>query len=39
MAICYISLKEHNKNPGGKFIKTIQEMPEVIEFYIHLRRF
>src|ERR1700730_1977652 len=34
MAICYISLKEHNKRSGGKFIKTIQEMPEVIEFYI-----
>ena len=34
LAICYISLKEHNKKSGGKFIKTIQEMPEVIEFYI-----
>lgn len=34
MAICYISLREHNKRSGGKFIKTIQEMPEVIEFYI-----
>jgi Lrp/AsnC family leucine-responsive transcriptional regulator len=34
MAICYISLKEHNKRSGAKFIKTIQEMPEVIEFYI-----
>ena len=34
MAICYISLKEHNKKSGGKFIRTIQEMPEVIEFYI-----
>jgi DNA-binding Lrp family transcriptional regulator len=34
MAICYISLREHNKKSGGKFIKTIQEMPEVIEFYI-----
>jgi DNA-binding Lrp family transcriptional regulator len=34
MAICYISLKEHNKKSGGKFIKTISEMPEVIEFYI-----
>jgi Lrp/AsnC family leucine-responsive transcriptional regulator len=34
MAICYISLKEHNKKSGGKFIKTIQDMPEVIEFYI-----
>ncbi len=34
MAICYISLKEHNKRSGAKFIKTIQELPEVIEFYI-----
>jgi Lrp/AsnC family transcriptional regulator, leucine-responsive regulatory protein len=34
MAICYISLKEHNKKSGGRFIKTIQDMPEVIEFYI-----
>jgi Lrp/AsnC family transcriptional regulator, leucine-responsive regulatory protein len=34
MAICYISMKEHNKKSGGKFIRTIQEMPEVIEFYI-----
>jgi Lrp/AsnC family transcriptional regulator, leucine-responsive regulatory protein len=34
MAICYISLKEHNKRSGAKFIKTIQEMAEVIEFYI-----
>jgi len=34
MAICYISLREHNKKSGGKFIKTIQEMQEVIEFYI-----
>jgi Lrp/AsnC family transcriptional regulator, leucine-responsive regulatory protein len=34
MAICYISLKEHNKKTGGKFIKTLSEMPEVIEFYI-----
>ena len=34
MAICYITLKEHNKKSGAKFIKTIQEFPEVIEFYI-----
>jgi len=34
MAICYISLKEHSKRSGAKFIKTIQEFPEVIEFYI-----
>jgi DNA-binding Lrp family transcriptional regulator len=34
MAICYVSLKEHNKSSGAKFIKTIQELPEVIECYI-----
>ncbi len=34
MAICYITLKEHNKKSGARFIKTIQEFPEVIEFYI-----
>jgi DNA-binding Lrp family transcriptional regulator len=34
MAICYVSLKEHNKRTGGKFIKTIQELPEVMECYI-----
>src|SRR5579872_7484133 len=34
LAICYVSLKEHNKRSGAKFIKTIQELPEVIECYI-----
>lgn len=34
MAICYISLKEHNKRSGAKFIRTMQELPEVIECYI-----
>lgn len=34
MAICYVSLKEHNKKSGSKFIKTINELPEVIECYI-----
>ncbi len=33
MVICYVSLKEHNKNAGTKFIKSIMEMPEVIECY------
>lgn len=33
MVICYISLKEHNKKSGAKFIKTIHELPEVIECY------
>lgn len=33
MAICYVSLKEHNKVAGSKFIKSILAMPEVIECY------
>jgi len=33
MVICYISLKEHNKRTGAKFIKTINELNEVIECY------
>jgi len=33
MVICYISLKEHNKKSGAKFIKTIQELDEVVECY------
>ena len=33
MVICYVSLKQHNKNAGLKFIKTIQNMPEIIECY------
>jgi DNA-binding Lrp family transcriptional regulator len=33
MVICYVSLKQHNKNAGTKFIKSIQEMNEVIECY------
>lgn len=33
MVIVYISLKEHNKKSGARFIKTIQELPEVIECY------
>jgi DNA-binding Lrp family transcriptional regulator len=34
MAMCYVSLKEHNNRTGGKFIQMIQELPEVIECYI-----
>jgi len=34
MAICYVSLKEHNKSSGAKFIQTIHELPEVIECFI-----
>jgi DNA-binding Lrp family transcriptional regulator len=33
IVICYVSLKEHNKKSGAKFIKTIQEIDEVIECY------
>ena len=33
MVICYISLKEHSKKSGAKFIKAINELNEVIECY------
>ena len=33
MVICYVSLKEHSKMAGGKFIKNIMDMPEVLECY------
>ncbi len=33
MVICYVSLKEHNKNAGQKFIRSIQELHDVIECY------
>jgi len=33
MVICYVSLKEHNKPAGNKFIKTIHALHEVIECY------
>ncbi len=33
MVICYVSLKEHSKEAGNKFITTIQELNEVIECY------
>ena len=31
--ICYVSLKQHGKDAGGKFIKTINELNEVIECF------
>lgn len=31
MVICYVSLKQHSKNAGDKFIKSIMELNEVIE--------
>jgi len=33
MVICYVSLKQHSKNAGDKFIKTMRELNEVIECY------
>jgi len=33
MVICYVSLKQHNKNAGAKFIKLVQSLPEVVECY------
>ncbi len=33
MVICYVSLKEHSKNAGLKFIKSINALNEVIECY------
>ena len=34
LAICYVSLKEHNKKSGARFIRTIQQMPEIVECFI-----
>lgn len=33
MVICYVSLKQHSKHAGQKFIKSIKELDEVIECY------
>ena len=33
MVIVYVSLKQHNKTAGSKFVKTINEMSEVLECY------
>lgn len=33
MVICYVSLKQHSKTSGDKFIKTIHDLNEVIECY------
>jgi DNA-binding Lrp family transcriptional regulator len=33
MVICYVSLKEHSKKAGAKFIDMIQALNEVIECY------
>jgi Lrp/AsnC family leucine-responsive transcriptional regulator len=34
IVICYVSLKQHNKTAGAKFIRAIHELDEVIECYI-----
>lgn len=34
LAICYVSLKEHNKRSGARFIRTMNELNEVMECYI-----
>ncbi|HML58008.1 MAG TPA: Lrp/AsnC family transcriptional regulator, partial [Ferruginibacter sp.] len=31
--ICYVSIREHSKNAGLKFIKAINDMPEVLQCY------
>ena len=31
MVICYVSLRQHSKNAGARFISAIQNLPEVIE--------
>ncbi len=31
--ICYVSLKQHSKESGAKFINSIMQMPEVVECY------
>ena len=33
IVICYVSLKQHGKNAGVKFIKTMNELTEVIECF------
>ncbi len=33
IVICYVSLKQHNKIAGAKFIAAIQHMQEVVECY------
>lgn len=33
MVICYVSLKEHNKVAGTRFVKAILELNEVVECY------
>src|ERR1700755_2047214 len=34
LAICYVLLKGPNKKSGARFIRTIQQMPEITECFI-----
>ena len=33
MVICYVSLRQHSKNAGARFIRSVHEMTEIIECY------
>jgi Lrp/AsnC family leucine-responsive transcriptional regulator len=33
MVICYVSLKEHSKKSGAKFVKFVQEMDQIVACY------
>ena len=33
MVICYVSLRQHSKNAGAKFIRSVHEINEIIECY------
>lgn len=33
MVICYVSIKEHSKTAGVKFIETVNELSEIVECY------
>jgi len=33
MVICYVSLKEHSRSAGSRFIRQIQAMDEIVECY------
>lgn len=33
MVICYVSIKEHSKTAGVKFIETVNALPEIVECY------
>jgi Lrp/AsnC family transcriptional regulator, leucine-responsive regulatory protein len=33
MVICYVSIKEHSKTAGAKFIEMVNALPEIVECY------